>query len=454
MDTFLQEFMAEMRHQASPATSVPPPSPVIPTWAALPLISPVPISAAPTVPSWKIYTEFQKLVTRRFDGTVGFEQVGSWFTEVERGFRLLKVSNDLKVDVGSYMLTGDALTWWETYLKLHQDALTWWETYLKLHQGEPELSTWDGFKRVFMQEYIPDSKRRELQREFADLKQGSRTVEQYKKEFDRYLPFVGGQVRDEQSKANRFLWGLNLDIYLAMNQFKPATYRETTNKAIDQEKAMARVQTQDPQKVGSSFKKRKFDESHRPSISTPPRSDTDEASKELRVAKTVGQASAAQRTQPAPPICHACGKVGHTCDQCHVFTRACFRCGKQGHQVQNQNVEVRTRAQQARGHVMTHQEAAATNIITATAPPFSGRNTGKNLENSPPFLVLEHLVSLEFSRSSLLLLPCPRAAACGEQSPGFSVPCGFSPLPYPPDLVLLARNSGKMITSISLDFVN
>ncbi|GKV17117.1 hypothetical protein SLEP1_g27660 [Rubroshorea leprosula] len=186
-----------------------------------------------------------------------------------------------------------------------------------------------------MQEFIPDSKRRELQREFADLKQGSRTVEQYKKEFDRYLPFVGGQVGDEQSKADRFLWGLNPDIYLAVNHFKLATYREAADRAIDQEKAMARVKTQDPQKVGSSFKKRKFDESRRPSISAPPKSDTDEASKELRVAKTVGQASVAQRTQPAPPICHTCGRVGHTRDQCHVFTGACYRCGKQGHRVAN-----------------------------------------------------------------------------------------------------------------------
>ncbi|GLT25860.1 hypothetical protein SLA2020_009630 [Shorea laevis] len=116
-----------------------------------------------------------------------------------------------------------------------------------------------------------------------------------------------------------------------MNQFKPATYREAADRAIDQEKAMARVKTQDSQKVGSSFKKRKFDESRRPSIFAPLKSDTDEASKELRVAKTVGQASAAQRT----PICHTYGRVDHTCDQCHIPIGACFRCGKQGHWVAN-----------------------------------------------------------------------------------------------------------------------
>ncbi|GKV43020.1 hypothetical protein SLEP1_g50362 [Rubroshorea leprosula] len=256
--------MAKIRRQASLTTSVPPPSSVVSTPMAPAPISPIPISSASTVSSWKVYIEFQKVVTKRFDGTAGFEHVGSWITEVERGFRLLKIFNDLKVDVGSYMLTGE--------------ELTWWENYLKLHQGEPELSTWDGFKKVFMQEYILDSKRRELQREFADLKQGSGTVEQYKKEFDCYLPFVGSQVGDELAKANKFLWGLNPDIYLVVNQFKPATYREATDRAIDQEKAMARVKSSGQHSVGTSLGKRTFDGSCRSLVLTPPKSEINKGS--------------------------------------------------------------------------------------------------------------------------------------------------------------------------------
>ncbi|GKV18294.1 hypothetical protein SLEP1_g28696 [Rubroshorea leprosula] len=76
MATFVQEFMAEMRRQASFATSMPPLSPVVSTPTALAPISPAPISSALVVPSWK---------------------VGSWITEVERGFCLLKIYDDLKV---------------------------------------------------------------------------------------------------------------------------------------------------------------------------------------------------------------------------------------------------------------------------------------------------------------------------------------------------------------------
>ncbi|GKV13614.1 hypothetical protein SLEP1_g24605 [Rubroshorea leprosula] len=353
LTTFVQELMAEIRRQASPATSVPPLSLVVSTPMAPAPISLVPISSALAVPSWKVYTEFQKVVTKRFDGTAGFEQVGSWITEVERGFCLLQVSSDLK----------------------------------------------DGFKKVFMQEYILDSRRRELQREFADLKQGSGTVEQYKEEFDRYLPFMGSQVRDEQAKADKFLWGLNSNIYLAVNQFKPATYREAVDRAIDQEKAMARVKSSGQHSVGSSLGKRKFDGSRRPFVLALPKSNSNKGSKGAGATKIGGQASTAQRARPTPPTCTVCGRVGHTHDQCHFVTRACFKCGKQGHQIANcplldpraqstqsasqqgstnqgstnqgapkQNVGVRTRAQQARVHVMTHQKAAATDVITGTLP--------------------------------------------------------------------------------------
>ncbi|GKV23585.1 hypothetical protein SLEP1_g33294 [Rubroshorea leprosula] len=369
--------MAEIRRQVSPATSVPPPSPMVSTPVAPAPVSPVPISSAPAVPSWKIYTEFQKLMMHKgFDGTTGFEQVESWITEVEWGFYLLHVSDDLKVNVGTYMLTGK--------------ALTWWESYQKLHQGEPELSTWDGFKKVFMREYIPDSKRRELQREFADLKQRSSTVEQYKEEFDRYLPFVGSQVGDEQAKADKFLWGLNSDIYLAVNQFKPATYREAADRAIDHEKAMARVKSSGQPSGGSSLGERKFEGSRRSHFLAPPKSEISKESKWSGATKTMSQASTAQRARPAELTCHACGKVGHTRDQCHITTGACFKYGKQGHRIANcplrdpkaqstqptspqsstsqgaqkQSTGVRIRAQQARVQVMTHKEAAATDVIT------------------------------------------------------------------------------------------
>ncbi|GKV02736.1 hypothetical protein SLEP1_g15133 [Rubroshorea leprosula] len=286
--TFVQELMAEIRRQESPATSVPPPSPMVSTpMAPAPIsptpISPVPISSAPAVSSWKVYTEFQKLVTKRFGGTVGFEQAGSWITEVELGFRLLQVSDDLKVNVGSYMLTGK--------------ALTWWESYMKLHQGELELSTWDGFKK-------------------------------YKEEFDRYLPFVGSQVGDEQAKADKFLWGLNSDIYLEVNQFKLATYKEAADRAIDQEKAMARVKSSGQPSVESSLGKRKFDGSRRSLFLAPPKSEISKGSKGSGATKTSSTSQGAQK----------------------------------------QSTGVRTRAQQARVQVMTHKEAAATDIITSTLP--------------------------------------------------------------------------------------
>ncbi|GKV00524.1 hypothetical protein SLEP1_g13198 [Rubroshorea leprosula] len=287
VSAFVQELMAEIRRQVSSATSVPPPSLVVSTPVAPAPVSPVPISSAPAVPSWKIYSEFQKLMMNKgFDGTAGFEQVESWITEVERGFYLLHVSDDLK----------------------------------------------------------------------------------YKEEFDRYLPFVGSQVGDEQAKADKFLWGLNSDIYLAVNQFKPATYREIADRAIDQEKAMARVKSSGQPSGGPSLGKRKFNGSRRPFVPAPPRLAISKGSKGLGVTKTEGQASTAQCARPTPPTCR------HLIANCPLLdprtqsTQSTSQQGSTNQGAPKQNVGVRTRAQQARVHVMTHQEAAATDVITGTLP--------------------------------------------------------------------------------------
>ncbi|GKU97795.1 hypothetical protein SLEP1_g10885 [Rubroshorea leprosula] len=334
--SFVQELMAEIRRQVSPATSVPPPSPVVSTPVAPASVSPIPISFALAVPSWKIYTEFQKLMMNKgFDGTAGFEQVESWITEVERGFYLLHVSDDLKVNVGTYMLTGKALTWWES-------------VHAGVHTGQQKART---AKRI------------------CRFKAMSGTVEQYKEEFDRYLRFVGSQVGDEQAKVDKFLWGLNSDIYLAVNQFKPATYREAADRAIDQKKAMARVKSSGQFSGGSSLGKRKFDGSRRSLFLALPKSEINKGSKWSGATKIASQASTAQRARPTQLICRACGKVGHTRDQCHTATGACFKCGKQGHRIANcPLLDPKAQTQQARVQVMTHKEAAATDVITGTLP--------------------------------------------------------------------------------------
>ncbi|GKV06980.1 hypothetical protein SLEP1_g18794 [Rubroshorea leprosula] len=134
---------------------------------------------------------------------------------------------------------------------------------------------------------------------------------------------------------------------------------------MDQEKAMTKVKTLE-QQVRPPFKKRIFDKGHRPFAPTPHKFEIDKISKKLGTTKIEGHTLTTQHTHSTQPICPNCRKVGHTCDRCRAITKACFKCGKPGHQVgvQKQNVKVRTRAQHARVHVMTCNEAATTDIIT------------------------------------------------------------------------------------------
>ena len=57
--------------------------------------------------------------------------------------------------------------------------------------------TWDVFKRVFLEKYIPEEVRNKKEMEFLELKQGSMTVAEYIAKFEelvRYFPIIKGEM--------------------------------------------------------------------------------------------------------------------------------------------------------------------------------------------------------------------------------------------------------------------
>ncbi|GKU98650.1 hypothetical protein SLEP1_g11624 [Rubroshorea leprosula] len=48
-------------------------------------------------------------------------------------------------------------------LMLTRQASMWWTDYRRTHPDDPKITTWEGFKDLFLEEYILDSMRREMQ---------------------------------------------------------------------------------------------------------------------------------------------------------------------------------------------------------------------------------------------------------------------------------------------------
>ncbi|CAA0831343.1 Unknown protein, partial [Striga hermonthica] len=90
-------------------------------------------------------------------------------------------------------------------LQLTGDARLWWNAYWSMHPGEKEGCTWDRLKELIREKYYPTYYRAEMERQFLSLKQGTRSVDKYEREFTRLAAFVPDLVRTEAQRAQRFI---------------------------------------------------------------------------------------------------------------------------------------------------------------------------------------------------------------------------------------------------------
>ncbi|CAA0830745.1 Unknown protein, partial [Striga hermonthica] len=93
-------------------------------------------------------------------------------------------------------------------LQLTGDARLWWNAYWSMRPGEKAGCTWDMLKELIREKYYPTYYRAEMERQFLSVQQGTRTVDEYEREFTRLAAFVPDLVRTEAQRAQRFIDGL------------------------------------------------------------------------------------------------------------------------------------------------------------------------------------------------------------------------------------------------------
>ena len=96
--------------------------------------------------------------------------------------------------------------------KLIGEVERWWRSTKAILEGmdtERNPITWEEFKGIFYDNYFPKVVWERKEREFADLVQGSMTVEQYAAKFIELSRFGPYLILTEAKKASRFQKGLN-----------------------------------------------------------------------------------------------------------------------------------------------------------------------------------------------------------------------------------------------------
>jgi hypothetical protein len=120
-----------------------------------------------------------------------------WLKGVEKKLVIAQCTDREKVLFATHQLFGTAANWWETYYNTHADV---------------DSITWNEFKAHFHNHYVPRDTMKLKKKEFADLKQGSMTVNEYLNSFIQLSRYAPDDINTDERKHDMFLNGLNDDI--------------------------------------------------------------------------------------------------------------------------------------------------------------------------------------------------------------------------------------------------
>ncbi|CAA0824191.1 Unknown protein, partial [Striga hermonthica] len=129
----------------------------------------------PVLPQATVVAQFCDYHAEKFSGQGDPRIVDEWIQGLELIFEVMDCPDRYRVICAQLQLTGDAGLWWNAY----------WS----MRPGEKEGCTWDRLKELIREKYYPTYYRAEIERQFVLLKQGTRSVDEYEREFTRIVAF-------------------------------------------------------------------------------------------------------------------------------------------------------------------------------------------------------------------------------------------------------------------------
>ncbi|CAH9108797.1 unnamed protein product, partial [Cuscuta europaea] len=139
-----------------------------------------------------------------------------WIRSFDKLFEAVNCPAEQRVDIAAYYL--------------HQEADNWWATDGPALRQQPNLS-WESFKEAMRERFYPEHVKAEKYEEFLYLKQGDMSVQDYYAKFVALARFARALVPDENSKARKFIHGLNFDTQKAVSVLGCQTLNEAYTKA-------------------------------------------------------------------------------------------------------------------------------------------------------------------------------------------------------------------------------
>jgi hypothetical protein len=175
-----------------------------------------------------------------------------WLKGVEKNLVIAKCTDREMVHFAVHQLYGTAANWWETYCNTHVNV---------------EAITWNEFKAHFRTHYVPRGTMKLKRREFADLKQGGMTVNEYLNSFIQLSRYAPDDINTDEKKHDVFLNGLNDDIQFQLLNTNYADFQHMVDKAVVIENKIKEMEKDGKRNV--SFSRQSFGSNVRPRFSQP-----------------------------------------------------------------------------------------------------------------------------------------------------------------------------------------
>ncbi|KAI5653262.1 hypothetical protein M9H77_30449 [Catharanthus roseus] len=141
-----------------------------------------------------------------------------WERQVENMFMLKNCNEFLKAVLVIAEISCYALHWWERAVNQ------------RVRSGRPPVDTWRELKALMRERFVPEHYYRDLHYKLMTLKQGAKSVEEYRQELELYILRLNLE-EDKDASMVRFLSSLQREIANQLELYPHTTYEDMCNLA-------------------------------------------------------------------------------------------------------------------------------------------------------------------------------------------------------------------------------
>ncbi|CAA7017008.1 unnamed protein product [Microthlaspi erraticum] len=153
-----------------------------------------------------------------YHGSLKADELLDWIVAVNETLEFKEVPEERRVALVATKFRGKAAAWW-MHLKNS-----------RIRSGKSKIRSWEKLQKHLRQTFLPFNYDRMMYTRLQNLRQGSRSVEDYAEEFSLLL--TRNEINDSETQlVSRFIGGLRPQIQSALSQFDPLTVPEAHRRA-------------------------------------------------------------------------------------------------------------------------------------------------------------------------------------------------------------------------------